>query len=224
MHTELPQPAHRQQTRASAGAVASASDVTAFTHLGRSTRECGARVMFNAQKYVPTRCSVTEDSAPNMRMVHINKSPGTLAVATEDTWPPPGARMRVSKANKGAVVVKAVRRHPSPQAANLESLEAAWGERGHPPESLPSPERRTAETDAAGNVMEGHGGGGHALRNRKRGFRPPDVRTIFSPGEKDPRVKEESGEGHSFEPGGEDTWCDVCCHYIFQQGLTCAGK
>lgn len=180
--------------------------------------------MFNAHKYAPTRCSVTDDSTPNMRMVHINKSPGTLAAAAEDTWPPPGARMRVSKANKGAVVVKAVRRHPSPHAGNLESLEAAWSERGHPPESLPSPERRTCETNAAGNVMEGHGGGGLALRNKKRGFRPPDVRTIFSPGEKDPRVKEESGEGHSFEHGGEDTWCDVCCHYIFQQGLTCAGK
>uniref|UniRef100_A0A8C9YX39 Uncharacterized protein n=1 Tax=Sander lucioperca TaxID=283035 RepID=A0A8C9YX39_SANLU len=51
---------------------------------------------------------------------------------------------------------------------------------------------------------------GRPARSRKKGFRAPDVRTIFSPGERDPRVKEESGEGHTFEPGGEDTWCDVC--------------
>uniref|UniRef100_A0A3P9QHR1 Uncharacterized protein n=1 Tax=Poecilia reticulata TaxID=8081 RepID=A0A3P9QHR1_POERE len=66
--------------------------------------------------------------------------------------------------------------------------------------------------------------GGGPPRSRKSRFRAPDVRTIFSPGEKDPRVKEETGEGHTFEPGGENNWCDVCCNYILQHGLTCAGK
>lgn len=185
-------------------------------------------VVHQGRKYVPTRSSVTDDSPLTVRTVHVNRSPGSLNESPEGTWPPPppGAKIRVSKANKGAVVVRAVRRHPSPQPASLESLGAAWSERGHsevrPPERLPSLERKNGEVDAAGNGMEGHGG--VPLRSRKKGFRPPDVRTIFSPGEKDPRVKEESGEGHAFEPGGEDTWCDVCCHYIFQQGLTCAGK
>ncbi|XP_049892316.1 ras association domain-containing protein 1 isoform X1 [Epinephelus moara] len=186
--------------------------------------------MFNAvhqgRKYVPTRSSVTDDSPLPVRTVLINKSPGTLSEAAEATWPPPGAKMRISKASKGAVVVRAVRRHPpSPQPASLESLEAAWSERTHPegksPESSPSHDGRDSEPGAVGNGMEGHGGG--PPRARRRGFRPPDVRTIFSPGERDPRVKEESGEGHTFEPGGGNTWCDVCCSYIFQHGLTCAG-
>lgn len=171
-------------------------------------------VVHQGRKYVPTRASVTDDSVLTVRTVHINKSPGTLNEAPESTWPPPCAKMRVSKANKGAAVVRAVRRHPSPQPASLESLQEAW--------RLPSRERKNGEKDAAGEEVEGQGGG--PPRSRKRGFRPPDVRTIFSPGEKDPRVKEESGEGHAFEPGGADTWCDVCCLYIFQHGLTCAGK
>lgn len=177
-------------------------------------------VMFNVvhqgRKYVPTRCSVTDDSL-NVRTVQVNKSPGTLREAPEATWPPPGAKMRISKANKGAAVVRAVRRHLSPQPASLESLEAAWSERGQP--EVKAPERRNGE-QAGGAGLDGHDGG--PPRGRKKGFRPPDVRTIFT--ERDPRVKEESGEGHSFQPGAGDTWCDVCCDYIFQRGLTCAGK
>ncbi|GLD48266.1 ras association domain-containing protein 3 isoform X1 [Lates japonicus] len=182
--------------------------------------------MHQGRKYVPTRSSVTDDSPLTVQALHINKSPGTLREAPEATWPPHGAKMRISKANKGAVVVRAVRRHPSPQPASLESLEAAWSQRGQPevkpPESLPSPERRNGEGEAAEGGLEGHGGG--PPRSRKKGFRPPDVRTIFSPEERDPRVKEESGEGHTFEPGGEDTWCDACCQYIFQHGLTCSAQ
>lgn len=177
--------------------------------------------MHFSRKYVPTRCPDPDDGS--VQAVRVRSSPERLDEAPEGTWPPPGARMRVSKGNKGALVVRAVRRHPSPQPACLESLEAAWSGSRLSPESGPSPERRKSDTDAAEDGMEGHPGGG-PVRGRKRGFRPPDVRTIFSPGEKDPRVKEESGEGHSFEPGVEDTWCDLCCHYIFQEGLTCAGK
>lgn len=178
-------------------------------------------VVHQGRKYVPTRSSVTDDSPLAVRTVHVNKSPGKLNEAPEATWPPPGAKMRISKASKGAVVVRAVRRHQSPQPASLESLEAAWSDRGHsevkPPESSPSHERRNGQPEASGDGMEGG-----PPRSRKKGFRPPDVRTIFS--ERDPRVKEESGEGHTFEPGGENTWCDVCCYYIFQHGLTCAGE
>ena len=179
--------------------------------------------MHFSRKYVPTRCPVQDDSALSVQAVQVRASPERLDEAPEGTWPPPGARMRVSKGNKGAVLVKAMLRHPSPQAISLGSVEAAWGDSRQSPESLPSPERRTADTDATKNGLEGHLGG-RPVRARKRGFRPPDVRTIFSPGEKDPRVKQESGEGHSFEARGDNSWCDLCCSYIFQQGLTCAGN
>nr|XP_046234616.1 ras association domain-containing protein 1 isoform X1 [Scatophagus argus] len=178
-------------------------------------------VVHQGRKYVPARSPVTDDSPSAVRTVHINKSPGEQNEPPEATWPPLGAKMRVSKANKGAVVVRAVRRYPSPQAASLESLEAALSGSGHSEVSSPRNVRRKSEPESSGTGMDGHGGG--PLRSRKRGFRPPDVRTIFTPGERDPRVREESGEGHIFEPGGDDTWCDVCCNYIFQHGLTCAG-
>ncbi|XP_057710728.1 ras association domain-containing protein 3 isoform X2 [Corythoichthys intestinalis] len=106
-------------------------------------------------------------------------------------------------------MVKVVRLHLSPQPPSLESLEAAWSGR-----APPSPERRSGEA-----AEEEH----PAPRSRKKGYKPPDVRTIFGPEEKDPRVNEESGEGHCFAAGGERTWCDVCCEYIFRGGLTCAG-
>ncbi|XP_053718157.1 ras association domain-containing protein 1 isoform X1 [Synchiropus splendidus] len=168
--------------------------------------------MFNAahhgRKYV-----LSGDSPLAVQPLHVSAlSPSDLAA---ETSPPAGAKMRITKGNKGAVVVKAVRRHPSPQ-----SLEAAWGGKGHPEVKSPegSPVSRRSEAAVEGGV---EAGGPH--RSRKRGFKPPDVRTIFTPEERDPRVKEESGEGHSFGPGGEGTWCDVCCTYIFQYGLTCAG-
>uniref|UniRef100_A0A665VQF6 Ras association domain family member 3 n=1 Tax=Echeneis naucrates TaxID=173247 RepID=A0A665VQF6_ECHNA len=159
------------------------------------------RHVHQAGSYDPARRSVTDDSPLDARAVHLRGAPLSPREPREATWPPPGAEVRISKAAKGGAVVRAVRRHPHPQPASLESLKAAW--------SSPSPERR--------------GAGGGPQRGRKKGFRPPDVRTIFSPEERDPRVKEESGEGHSFEAGGGHSWCDVCCHYIFHQGLTCTG-
>ncbi|XP_042258486.1 ras association domain-containing protein 1 [Thunnus maccoyii] len=164
-------------------------------------------VVHQGRKYAPTRSSVRDDSPLTVQAVHIISTPVRLSDPPEATWPPPGAKMRMSK---GAVVVRADRRHASPQPASLESLEAAWSERGHP-------ERSNGEADG----LEDHGGG--PPRGRKKGFRPPDVRTIFSPEERDPRVKQESGEGHTFLPSWESSWCDVCCHYIFQDGFTCAG-
>ncbi|KAM7378506.1 hypothetical protein PAMA_013421 [Pampus argenteus] len=165
------------------------------------------KLVHQGRKYVPTPSSVTDDSPATLQTVHINRTPVRLNEPPEATWPLPGAKMRISKASKGAGM-----------PASLESLEAAWSERGHP-EGLPTPERSNGEAEAGG----GGGGGGGPPRSRRRGFRPPDVRTIFSPEEKDPRVKEESGQGHTFWPSGEDTWCDVCCHYVFQDGVTCAG-
>ncbi|XP_029969729.1 ras association domain-containing protein 5 isoform X1 [Salarias fasciatus] len=147
------------------------------------------------RRYGPARSPVTEARVP-------------LSDAPEGTWPPPGARMRVSK---GGLVVRAARRNPSPRPASLESLEAAWSGRGRRQEAPRSPGRSGGEAEPAGGPP----------RARRKGFRPPDVRTIFS--ERDPRVKEETGEGHTFEPRGENSWCDVCCHYIFQEGHTCAG-
>ncbi|MEQ2158526.1 hypothetical protein GOODEAATRI_013266 [Goodea atripinnis] len=178
-------------------------------------------VMFNPSPRIrgndPT--SVTDDSA--VKPVHINTSllsPTTIETLCETTWPPPGAKMRISKANKGAMVVRVIRPHSSPQSASLEEV---WAPREQPEEKPRTPERRKA-AEAGKNGVEGHSGG--PPRCRKNRFRAPDVRTIFSPGEKDPRVKEETGEGHTFEHGGENNWCDVCCNYILQHGLTCAGK
>ncbi|XP_051746716.1 ras association domain-containing protein 3 isoform X1 [Ctenopharyngodon idella] len=91
--------------------------------------------------------------------------------------------------------VKAVRKAPSPK--------------------MPRVSPKPVQSDALPKVAEN---GGAGQRSRKRGFKPPDVRTIF-----DPRVKVERGEGHTFCEDATDAWCDVCCSYIFQDGLTCTG-
>ncbi|KAM9327362.1 ras association domain-containing protein 1 isoform 1-T1 [Pholidichthys leucotaenia] len=184
--------------------------------------------MFNHQgrKYAPKCSPVPDDSTLAVQPVVVRKAPGTM---NEATWPQPCAKIRVSKGNKGAAVVRAVRPHTSPQPASLESLEAVWSERARPEETPRGPES-TEEQAGAENGMDGYQGaaggeglGGPPPRNRKKRFRPPNVRTIFSPEEKDPRVKEESGEGHSFGPGGESSWCDVCCRFIFEEAVICSG-
>ncbi|MBN3284706.1 RASF5 protein, partial [Polyodon spathula] len=68
------------------------------------------------------------------------------------------------------------------------------------------------------------GVGAGAPRCRKRGYRPPHVRTIFEPPGKDPREREERGEGHSFCGGITGAWCDCCCRYILQSGLVCSAS
>ncbi|XP_061922433.1 ras association domain-containing protein 5 [Entelurus aequoreus] len=157
---------------------------------------------------------------PSLPAVHVSQAPLAPSDAPDETTPPAGARLRLSKASKGGMV-KVVRRHVSPQPPSLESLEAAWSDRAQR-EALRSPDRRKRQAEAEDRPgQEEHAGG--PQRGRKKGFRPPDVRTIFSPEDKDPRVKEESGEGHSFGPGGDGTWCDVCCKYVFHGALTCAG-
>ncbi|XP_027899749.1 ras association domain-containing protein 5 [Xiphophorus couchianus] len=171
-------------------------------------------IMFNPPPRNRENAPNGDSAADPVRINTSLLSPTTCEAPCETTWPPPGARMRISKANKGAVVVRVVRRHSSPQSASLEEV---WSPREEKPRN---PERKKP-SEAAKNGVEGQGGG--PPRSRKSRFRAPDVRTIFSPGEKDPRVKEETGEGHTFEPGGENNWCDVCCNYILQHGLTCAG-
>lgn len=59
--------------------------------------------------------------------------------------------------------------------------------------------------------------GGAAPRARKKGYKPPDVRSIFgAPGRR--------GEGHEFREEASEGWCDVCCAIIFQGGLMCTGE
>lgn len=59
--------------------------------------------------------------------------------------------------------------------------------------------------------------GGAAPRARKKGYKPPDVRSIFgAPGRR--------GEGHEFKEEVSEGWCDVCCAIIFQGGLMCTGE
>lgn len=83
---------------------------------------------------------------------------------------------------------------------------------------VPSPKRpRVSPTPVQNGALPENGAAGQ--RSRKRGFKPPDVRTIF-----DPRVKVERGEGHSFCEDATDAWCDACCSFIFQDGLTCTGE
>lgn len=193
---------HGHAPRRGRAAPRSVSPVTSRSLLRGSTRR--QDVMFNVvhqgRKYVPVRSSVTEDSPVTVRTLGVTRSPGGATTEPpQATWPPPGVKLRGSKTGKGAAVMKAVRAHLSPPpGASVE------GKRGR--------ERSPGSRE-----------GPHRARKRG-GFRAPDVRTIFSPGEKDPRVRQESGEGHAFRPGGEDTWCDVCCRYIFQRGVTCAGE
>ncbi|XP_041709760.1 ras association domain-containing protein 3 isoform X1 [Coregonus clupeaformis] len=118
--------------------------------------------------------------------------------------------------------VRAVRRHTSPPSRSLESIEAVWSEgradslpnlveRRPEPERKPYPVKvmNPAENDCRGS--------------RKRGFKPPDVRTIFSPIERDSRMRDERGEGHTFYLGISGAWCDVCCEYILHFSLMCSG-
>ncbi|KAI4904624.1 hypothetical protein NFI96_014606 [Prochilodus magdalenae] len=67
---------------------------------------------------------------------------------------------------------------------------------------------------------------GAANRARKKGYRPPDVRTIFEEQIQDPRVTKERGEGHVFIRLCMSflELCDVCCTPISQDGEVCAGK
>ncbi|KAK7891835.1 hypothetical protein WMY93_023798 [Mugilogobius chulae] len=179
-------------------------------------------VVHQGRKCVP-RASLSVDAPLSVQAVNIT-SRATVKEALEGTWPPPDTRMRVSKDGK-AGNARVVRRHLSPQSKSLDILE--WHQGRHSEEeaqvSLFSPPERKNCRLAPQNAPDSQEMGlpGGPPRTRKKGFRPPDVRTIFT--ERDPRVKEESGEGHEFGPSEERGWCDVCCQYILHHGLTCAG-
>ncbi|KAJ8006961.1 hypothetical protein DPEC_G00112630 [Dallia pectoralis] len=170
----------------------------------------------NYRKYSPTRNIWVE--APSA--VAINISPLSARRTTGDpgrvevSSPP---RMRQSKV-KG---VKPIRGHPFPNRS-LESIEAVWSQKKT--EDVP-PIPVDQKTEKRPEVMNPGENGGPCRGGRKKGFKPPDVRTIFSPGERDPRVKEEKGEGHAFHPevAVAGAWCDVCLKYILHLTLMCSG-
>lgn len=117
---------------------------------------------------------------------------------------------------------RAVRRHISPPSRRLESIEAVWSERRADSlpnlvERRPDPESRPGPVKVMNPAENGCPGRG----SRKRGFKPPDVRTIFSPSERDSRMR---GEGHTFHLGLSGAWCDVCCVYILHLSLMCSGE
>lgn len=147
-------------------------------------------------KYSPTRY-ITAVSPLAVALFHT--SPVTRIVKDSDQTPEkalPTIKMRNSKIK----AVKANTKH-EPPSPTMENEDKA-----------PSPPSKRKEN------------AGVAPRPRKRSFRPPDVRTIFEPVKKDPRVKEEKGEGHFFCPDTSPAWCDVCCQSIFQDRLTCTGE
>lgn len=114
-------------------------------------------------------------------------------------------------------VVRAARRHTSTPSRSLENIEAVWSKIRA--DSLPNlEERRPAK------VMNPAENGCPGRSSRKSGFKPPDVRTIFSPSERNSRAREESGEGHTFNLGLSGAWCDVCCEYILRFSLMCSGE
>lgn len=88
----------------------------------------------------------------------------------------------------------------------------------------PQKPRVSPNCDQSDELPKAAENGGAGARARKRGYKPPDVRTIFEPSAKDPRVEEEKGEGHTFCQDAAHAWCDVCCAYILHGGLACTGE
>ncbi|XP_071243074.1 ras association domain-containing protein 1-like [Salvelinus alpinus] len=167
--------------------------------------------MHQSRKYSPIALDFVNKSALAQRTKTVDYGRGEL-------FNPP--RMHHSKVNG----VRAVRRHISPPSRSLESIEAVWSERRA--DSLPNlVERRPEPVSRPGpvKVMNPAENGCPGRGSRKRGFKPPDVRTIFSPGERNSRAREESGEGHTFYLGLSGAWCDVCCEYILSFSLMCSG-
>ncbi|MFT7812638.1 ras association domain-containing protein 3 isoform X1 [Arapaima gigas] len=152
--------------------------------------------MHPSRKYSPAR------HLPATRLgAVLQQQPKAVADELEEPaqmmYPPGNPKNRHSK-------VKAIKKQHSPPKRSLDVFATPPAEiQGARPE-------RGAEGDAA------------APRGRKRGYRPPDVRTIFE-GSGDPRVKQESGEGHVFAADDSGGWCDVCCQVILHGRLTCAG-
>ncbi|XP_030210254.1 ras association domain-containing protein 5 [Gadus morhua] len=199
--------------------------------------------MHQVGKYSPTRFLTLETPITVLGMVHKSSTLRTEldsfskgydgvrgTTTSEEMVSPPIAKMRMSK---GA---KVKRRYPSPQPRSIGSLEAVWNEGGERAKQSPDGRASSAvysdahtrsrsdpmyATRYSGELQVNGQAGGQPPRSRKRVLHP-DVRTIFSP-EKDPRVKEETGEGHCFEAREAATWCDFCCGYILIDCRICSG-
>uniref|UniRef100_A0ABM5G6T9 Ras association domain-containing protein 5 isoform X1 n=1 Tax=Pogona vitticeps TaxID=103695 RepID=A0ABM5G6T9_9SAUR len=106
-------------------------------------------------------------------------------------------------------------------APMLAGEEAAPPPPGAP--ASPGPAAPAAKPLRAGGG--GGGGGLHCQRLRLRSAAPrllPDVRTIFEQ-PRDPRVREERGEGHRFQAFALwRGWCDLCGAAVEQRALRCA--
>ncbi|KAJ3611965.1 hypothetical protein NHX12_020244 [Muraenolepis orangiensis] len=162
------------------------------------------------RKYSPTRffplntpVAVLVSKLPVPRIDLGSVWRGDGRTSPPDDMSPPSARTRVSKGAK----LKAVRRYASPQPAGTES-------------------RVAGRSNARELQVNGHGGGGLHKQpppRSRRSVSHPDVRTIFSL-PRDPRVREETGEGHCFVAGESATWCDVCCGYIVHDCRVCSGE
>ncbi|CAL8322797.1 unnamed protein product [Lota lota] len=199
--------------------------------------------MHQVGKYSPIRfftldtpitvLGMVSKSSPRTELESIPKGyDGQSGTTPEEMLPSPSAKKRISKGAK----VKAVRRYPSPQPTSIESLEAVWSESGQRANQSADGRSSSAVYSAAlarskSEPVDGRRysyelqvngqGGGQPPRSRKRVVHR-DVRTIFFP-TKDPRVKEETGEGHCFVAGEAATWCDLCCGYIIHDCRICSG-
>lgn len=154
-------------------------------------------MMHHSRKYSPPRyCVVVSPlTVPQLNRLPTSRiEEGDLIERSDMNSPKARSRMRNAK-------LKPVKAPASPQKP-----------RGSP---------NLEQSDALPKAVEN---GGAAARARKRGYKPPDVRTIFEPSAKDPRVEEERGEGHTFCQDAAHAWCDVCCAYILHGGLTCTGE
>lgn len=154
--------------------------------------------MHQSGKYSPTRYIAVVSP---LAVALFQTSAVTRATSKDIDQTPEKALPNIKMRNSKLRAVKAMRKFDPPPSPVMEKG-------GKVPMPMPIPEENA----------------GAAQRPRKRSFRPPDVRTIFEPVEKDPRVKEEKGEGHSFGPDVSPAWCDVCCQTIFQDRLTCTGE
>ncbi|TSK13213.1 Ras association domain-containing protein 5 [Bagarius yarrelli] len=84
------------------------------------------------------------------------------------------------------------------------------------PQSPWDPQAEKKLREAPNDLLRSAEDGGAAPRARKKGYKPPDVRSIFgAPGRR--------GEGHDFKEEASEGWCDVCCAIIFQRALMCTG-
>ncbi|KAF7694008.1 ras association domain-containing protein 3 isoform X1 [Silurus meridionalis] len=92
-------------------------------------------------------------------------------------------------------------------------MRRARGARKAPSPREPHSDKKLLE---ANDLLRCADDGGAAPRARKKGYKPPDVRSIFG-------AQGRRGKGHEFTEEASAGWCDVCCVIILQGGLMCTG-